>query len=220
MPDFSKPGLVVFDMDSTLITIECIDEIAALAGCKDTVSAITESAMRGELDFSESLRARVAALTGVTAKQLSTLFEPIPFTPGAEDLVRWLQQHHWHVGLVSGGFTWFTDKVQEQLSLRFCRANTLLWNADRLTGEVAEPIVDAKTKAECLVNWANELGIDKRQTIAIGDGANDIPMLEAANFGIAFCAKPALRNVADLCIDVPDLSAVIDYFEQQTLATK
>lgn len=215
MPDFSKPGLVIFDMDSTLITIECIDEIAALAGCKDEVSAITERAMRGELDFAQSLRERVAALTGVTARQMNAIFEPIPFTPGAEKLVNWLQQHQWQVGVVSGGFTWFTDKVQEHLGLNFFHANSLLWNADRLTGEVAEPIVDAQTKADCLVNWATELGIENSQTIAIGDGANDIPMLEAAGFGIAFCAKPALRNVADLCIDTPDLSAVIDYFEQR-----
>ncbi|GAB3298652.1 phosphoserine phosphatase SerB [Pseudidiomarina andamanensis] len=215
MPDFSKPGLVIFDMDSTLITIECIDEIAAHAGCKDEVSAITERAMRGELDFAQSLRERVAALTGVTARQMNAIFEPIPFTPGAEKLVNWLQQHQWQVGVVSGGFTWFTDKVQEHLGLNFFHANSLLWNADRLTGEVAEPIVDAQTKADCLVNWATELGIENSQTIAIGDGANDIPMLEAAGFGIAFCAKPALRNVADLCIDTPDLSAVIDYFEQR-----
>lgn len=215
MPDFSKPGLVIFDMDSTLITIECIDEIAALAGCMDEVSAITERAMRGELDFAQSLRERVAALTGVTARQMNAIFEPIPFTPGAEKLVNWLQQHQWQVGVVSGGFTWFTDKVQEHLGLNFFHANSLLWNADRLTGEVAEPIVDAQTKADCLVNWATELGIENSQTIAIGDGANDIPMLEAAGFGIAFCAKPALRNVADLCIDTPDLSAVIDYFEQR-----
>lgn len=214
MPDFSKPGLVVFDMDSTLITIECIDEIAALAGRKDEVSAITESAMRGEIDFAQSLRARVAALTGVTAQQMSAIFDPMPLTPGAEQLVRWMQRHHWHVGVVSGGFTWFADKVQEQLGLQFCHANTLLWNANRLTGEVAEPIVDAQTKAHCLESWAAELGIAKGQTVAIGDGANDIPMLEAASFGIAFCAKPALRNVADLCIDVPDLATVIDYFEQ------
>jgi len=215
MPDFSKPGLAIFDMDSTLITIECIDEIATLAGCKDEVSAITERAMRGELDFAQSLRARVAALTGVTAQHMGAIFEPIPFTPGAEKLVNWLQLHQWQVGVVSGGFTWFTNKVQEHLGLNFCHANSLLWNGDRLTGEVVEPIVDAQTKADCLANWAAELGIENSQTIAIGDGANDIPMLEAAGFGIAFCAKPALRNVADLCIDAPDLSAVIDYFEQR-----
>ncbi|RZQ55200.1 phosphoserine phosphatase SerB [Pseudidiomarina tainanensis] len=215
MPDFSKPGLVIFDMDSTLITIECIDEIAALAGCKDKVSAITERAMRGELDFAESLRARVAALAGVTAQQMNAIFEPIPLTPGAERLITWLQQHQWYVGLVSGGFTWFTEKVQQRLGLNFCHANTLIWNAEKLTGTVAEPIVDAQTKADCLVRWAAELGIESGQTIAIGDGANDIPMLEAASFGIAFCAKPALRNVATLCVDVPDLSAVIDYFEKQ-----
>lgn len=212
--DFSKPGLALFDMDSTLITIECIDELAALVGRREQVSEITERAMRGELDFATSLKARVAALAGVVDSQLDTLFDPIPLTQGAAELVAWLHNKGWKVGVVSGGFTWFTEQVKEQLNLDFARANVLIWQQQQLTGEVAEPIIDAQAKVDALHEWAQQLGIPPTQTMAIGDGANDIPMLKAAHFGVAFCAKEALRQVADLCIDEPDLMKVADYFEQ------
>ena len=130
MLDFNQPGLAVFDMDSTLITVECIDEIAALVGRKDEVAKITERAMRGELDFAQSLRQRVALLTGVSRQQLQQLFEPIPFTPGAEAFVQWLHQRGWQTALVSGGFTWFTEQVNQRLQLRFAHANSLCWDAD------------------------------------------------------------------------------------------
>lgn len=220
MLDFSKPGLAIFDMDSTLITIECIDEIAVIAGRKQEVSAITERAMQGELDFAESLKARVAALRGVRREQLQQLFEPIPFTPGAQELLHWLHKKGWETALVSGGFTWFAEAVSQSLKLDFCLANHLIWNNDVLTGEVEEPIIDAQTKAACLVQWARAIDVPIYQTLAVGDGANDIPMLNAAGFGIAFCAKPALREVADLVIDEPDLMAIVRYFEQQTVNTQ
>lgn len=220
MLDFSKPGLAIFDMDSTLISIECIDEIAAIAGRKQEVSLITERAMQGELDFAESLKARVAALRGVRREQLQQLFEPIPFTPGAQELLHWLQQKGWKTALVSGGFTWFAALVGQTLKLDFCLANHLVWDNDVLTGEVAAPIVDAQTKAESLERWALAIDVPISQTLAVGDGANDIPMLTAAGFGIAFCAKPALQEIADLVIDEPDLMAIARYFEQQTIDTQ
>lgn len=217
MLNFNRPGLAVFDMDSTLITVECIDEIAALVGRKDEVANITERAMRGELDFAQSLRQRVALLAGISRQQLQQLFEPIPFTPGAEALIQWLHQRGWHTALVSGGFTWFTEQVKQRLQLKFAHANSLCWDADKLTGQVTEPIVDAKTKALCLQQWAQQLHISREQTLAIGDGANDIPMLEAAGFGVAFCAKPAVQAVADLSIDEANLMAIANYFETQAI---
>lgn len=213
MLDFSKPGLAIFDMDSTLISIECIDEIAALAHRKDEVSVITERAMRGELDFAESLKARVAVLKGVQRSQLAQLFAPIPFTQGAPELIQWLQQRGWKTAVVSGGFTWFTNQVQSSLKLNFSAANTLLWQDDVLTGEVAEPIVAAHTKAELLQQWAHEIGIPLSQTLAVGDGANDIPMLKLAGFGVAFCAKANVKQHADVAIDEPNLMALAAYFE-------
>lgn len=212
--DFSKPGLALFDMDSTLITIECIDELAALVGKKQQVSEITERAMRGELDFASSLKERVAALAGVREVQLDALFKPIPLTEGAAELVAWLHSKGWKVGVVSGGFTWFTEQVKEQLNLDFARANVLVWQQQQLSGEVAEPIIDAQAKVSALHEWAQQLGIPLSQTLAIGDGANDIPMLEAAQFGVAFQAKEALRQVADLCVDEGGLMKVAYYFEQ------
>src|SRR5690554_2471106 len=167
MLDFNKLGLAVFDMDSTLITIECIDEIAALIGHKEQVSSITERAMRGELDFAQSLKQRVALLTGVTREQLRTIFEPIPYTPGAKALIAWLHQRGWKTAVVSGGFTWFTEQVQNELKLTFGQANILNWKDSKLTGQVDEPIVDAQTKAQCLLRWAMELGIPNHQTLAV-----------------------------------------------------
>lgn len=213
MVDFSKPGLAVFDMDSTLIGIECIDEIAALVGCKAEVSAITEQAMRGELDFADSLKARVALLRGVRKQQLQQLFQPIPLTSGAIQLVSWLQERQWAVGVVSGGFTWFTDQVAQVLNLDFSHANTLLWDNEQLSGEVADPVVDAQSKAQYLTLWARELELPLTQTLAVGDGANDIPMFQQAGFSVAFCAKPKVQAVADYCVDEPDLAQLIHYFE-------
>jgi len=217
MLDFGQPGLAVFDMDSTLITVECIDEIAGLVGQKQKVSAVTERAMQGELDFAQSLRERVALLVGVSAGDLQQLFEPLPLTPGAEQFISWLHQRGWHTAVVSGGFTWFTDQVQQRLKLRFAQANTLCWHNGRLTGKVEEPIVDAQAKANYLRLWAEELHLPLYQTLAVGDGANDIPMLSAAGFGVAFCAKPAVQQQADLSINEPNLMAIAHYFEVQAL---
>ena len=217
MLDFNQPGLAVFDMDSTLISIECIDEIAALVGKKEEVSAVTERAMRGELDFAQSLTQRVALLEGISKAQLQQLFNPIPFTKGAEEFIAWLHQHGWKTAVVSGGFTWFTDQVKDKLQLSFAHSNRLSWKNNKLTGSVIPPIVDAQTKANYLKMWAEQLQIPTQQTLAVGDGANDIPMLDAAGFGVAFCAKPKVQQHASISVDEPNLMAIAHYFEAQVI---
>lgn len=209
MLDFSQPGLAVFDMDSTLITIECIDEIAALVGRKAEVAAVTEAAMRGELDFATSLRQRVAALAGIEECQFQQLFDPIPLTPGALELCQWLQQQNWRIVIASGGFTWFAGRLQQQLNIDAVCANQLEWQQGQLTGRVVEPVVDAKRKADALTEYASLWQIPLWNTLAVGDGANDKQMLEAAACGVAFCAKASLKDVADIIVDDPDLSTLI-----------
>ncbi|WP_411360479.1 phosphoserine phosphatase SerB [Pseudidiomarina salilacus] len=213
MVNLSQPGLVVFDMDSTLITIECIDELAALVDRKAEVAAITAAAMRGELDFAGSLRQRVAVLAGLERDQLAQLFQPIPLTLGAAELITWFRQKGWRTAVVSGGFTWFTEQLASAIGLDQHCANSLLWDADKLTGKVAEPIVDAQRKASQLKVWAEHYQIPLAQTIAVGDGANDQAMLEAAAVGVAFCAKPALQAVADIVINEPNLMALAHHLQ-------
>src|SRR5690554_579710 len=217
MIDFSQPGLAVFDMDSTLIQIECIDEIAAIAGCKPQVSAITAAAMRGELDFAASLQQRVALLRGIDEALLASLFSPPPLTQGAADLIQWLHRQGWKTAVVSGGFTWFAEQLQTLLQLDAVVANQLEIEQGRLTGRLIPPIIDAQSKAEQLVWWCQQWHISLDNTLAVGDGANDIPLLQKAAFGVAFCAKEALRAHAQLTIDTPNLMGVADYFEAQGL---
>ncbi|MDX1706241.1 phosphoserine phosphatase SerB [Pseudidiomarina sp.] len=215
MIDLSRPGLIVFDMDSTLITIECIDEIAGLAGRKAEVSAITEAAMRGQLDFAASLQQRVQVLAGVAETELTTLFDPIPVSPGAAELIAWFKQLGWKTAVVSGGFTWFTQKLRAALKLDADIANQLEWYQQQLTGRVSLPIVDAQVKADSLRQLAQRWQIDITNTIAVGDGANDIPMLQAAGLGVAFCAKPKLKEIADIVIESPDLMLLKTQLEQR-----
>ncbi|CAB0152008.1 Phosphoserine phosphatase [Pseudidiomarina piscicola] len=209
MVTIDTPGIVIFDMDSTLITIECIDELAALRGKKQQVSAITEAAMRGELDFAASLRERVKVLNGVSATEMQQLFEPLPLAVGARQLIQWFKQHGWRTALVSGGFTWFSERVADALQLDAHRANQLHWQGSQLngelSGELSGPIVDAQAKADYLCELATRWSIPLSNTIAVGDGANDQLMLAAAELGVAYCAKPMLREQADWCIDEPDL---------------
>lgn len=211
MPNLQQPGLVVFDMDSTLITIECIDELAALVGKKPQVSAITGAAMRGELDFAASLRARVELLAGVQEQQLENLFWPIPLSHGAAELITWFHDLGWHTAVVSGGFTWFTERLAKTINLDAQLANELHWRDGQLTGRVAEPIVDGTRKAQFLRELAQQWSIPLSNTIAVGDGANDIEMLNAAGYGVAYCAKPALREVADITIDTPELMLLAEH---------
>lgn len=208
MVNLHKPGLVVFDMDSTLITIECIDEIAALASRKPEVSAITAAAMRGDIDFAQSLLQRVAVLENVPESALAQLFEPLPLTAGAGELVQWFQQLGWKTAVISGGFTWFAERLQQALGLDAAVANELEVVNGKLTGVVLPPIVDAQAKAAHLCRLAEAWSIPTTQTIAVGDGANDIPMLQAAAVGVAFHAKPTLYPYADMIVKPADLTVL------------
>jgi len=201
-PRLSQPGLLFMDMDSTLIRCECIDEIAGFLGIKDQISEITERAMRGELDFAASLTERVQLLSGLDAAVLEQVYEQcIELTEGAEALIDTLQQHNWKVGLVSGGFTYFTDKLKPRLGLDFTRSNVLEIIDGKITGNIIGDIVDAETKRRCLIEQAEIHSIPMSQTVAIGDGANDLPMIHAAGLGIAFHAKPKVQAEAPCAIN-------------------
>ncbi|WP_019675349.1 phosphoserine phosphatase SerB [Arsukibacterium perlucidum] len=189
----SKPGLLVMDMDSTAISIECIDEIAALAGVGPQVAAVTARAMNGELDFAASLTERVAALKGAPQSILQQVVADLPLMPGLTELVSHLQQRQWRVAIASGGFTYFTDVLQQQLGLSATFANVLEIENGVITGKVAGDIVDANTKARAVTQLAETYGIAAEQTVAIGDGANDLPMLKTAALGVAFHAKPKVQ---------------------------
>ncbi|RMH62430.1 MAG: phosphoserine phosphatase SerB [Zetaproteobacteria bacterium] len=210
-PRLHLPGLLFMDMDSTLIQCECIDEIADFLGIKPQIAAITERAMRGELDFAASLTERVQLLAGLPAEVLERVYrERIRLTPGAQTLIDTLKRHGWRVGLVSGGFTYFTDRLQQRLGLDFVRANVLEIRQGKLTGKVLGDIVDAKTKRRCLIEQAAIHNIPMRQTVAIGDGANDLPMILSAGMGIAFHAKPAVVAQAPYAIQEGGLDRVLE----------
>jgi len=211
-PTLSEPGLLFMDMDSTLIQCECIDEIADFLGIKKEISEITERAMRGELDFSASLTERVQLLAGLDASVLEKVYqECIELTDGAETLISTVQAHGWKVGLVSGGFTYFTDKLQARLGLDFTRSNVLEIHNNQLTGGIIGDIIDADCKRRCLQEQADIFSIPMRQTVAIGDGANDLPMIHAAGLGIAFHAKPTVQEQADVAINDGGLDKVLHH---------
>ncbi|MBE0599440.1 MAG: phosphoserine phosphatase SerB [Desulfuromonadales bacterium] len=201
--------LIVMDMDSTLIQIEVIDELARLAGVGAEVEAITERAMNGELDFSGALRARVALLKGLPADALEEVYRTIPFTPGAKTLVRVLKRLGFRTAVISGGFSFFTDRLKAELGLDYAFANALEIKNGRVTGEVSGPIVDGARKAELLEEIAVREGITLDQVIAIGDGANDLPMLGKAGLGIAFNAKARVREQADTHINQQSLDSIL-----------
>jgi phosphoserine phosphatase len=198
--------LVAFDMDSTLINIECIDEIADAAGRRAEVAAITEAAMRGDIaDYRESLRRRMALLAGVPESALERVWtEKLQLNPGVETFVQACQRAGLKTLLVSGGFTFFSERVRRRLGLDFARANTLGIAGGRLTGTLLErpwgDIVDGAEKRRVLLEVAELMGIEPRQTIAVGDGANDLPMMTAAGLSIAYHAKPAVREQASITI--------------------
>ena len=195
-PVLAKPGVLVMDMDSTAIQIECIDEIAKLAGVGEQVAAVTARAMNGELDFAQSLIARVGALQGADEDILQQVLAGVPLMPGLTELVNHLKAHQWQVAIASGGFTYFTEALKLKLGLTATFANVLEIADGKLTGKVLGDIVDANTKARVVNELAAEYNIAASQTIAIGDGANDIPMLKAAGLGVAFHAKPAVQAQA------------------------
>ncbi|WP_372740684.1 phosphoserine phosphatase SerB, partial [Neptunomonas sp.] len=201
--------LVVFDMDSTLIEAEVIDELAKEAGVGDQVIEITEAAMRGELDFNESFRRRVALLKGLDASVLESVAQRLPLTEGAEDLVSHLKMLGFKTAILSGGFTYFAEKLQKQLGFDYVYANQLDIRDGVVTGEVVGEIVNGDRKAQLLREIAEREGVRLEQTIAVGDGANDLPMLSIAGLGIAFRAKPLVRQSAKQAISTLGLDGIL-----------
>ena len=205
--------LLAMDMDSTLISIECIDEIADFAGRKAEVAAVTASAMRGEIDWPESLRRRVAALQGLDVGALGRVYEErLRFNPGAEALIAAARKAGLKTLLVSGGFTYFTDRVRDRLQLDFAYSNVLDERGSKLAGTVSGPLVDAAGKAAHVARLKRELGIETRQVIALGDGANDLPMLAEAGTSIAYHAKPVVKEKAAYALDFSGLDGVLNLF--------
>ncbi|MGO1793388.1 MAG: phosphoserine phosphatase SerB [Oceanisphaera sp.] len=209
LPDATQPGLVLMDMDSTAIQIECIDEIARLAGVGEEVAAVTRAAMEGELPFSESLRRRVKALAGADAAIIDQVIAKMPLMPGLITLVEGLKAMNWKVALASGGFTPFTGHLRETLGFDADFANTLEIKDGRFTGEVLGDIVDAKAKARILLELAERFNIAPSQTVAVGDGANDLQMLAAAGLGVALHAKPLVQEQAPVCFNQLSLEGVL-----------
>jgi len=201
--------LVVMDMDATLIQIEVIDELARIAGVGEQVSEITERAMNGEIDFSQALHERVALLAGMSETALEKVYENIPFTPGAKTLVRVLKRLGYRTAVISGGFDFFTDRLKEELGLDYAYANQLEIREGMVTGKACEPIVDGARKAYLLEEIAYGEGITLDQVVAIGDGANDLPMLGKAGLGIAFNAKARVREQADTHINQESLDSIL-----------
>ncbi len=206
-----KFGLCVMDMDSTLISIECIDEIADMVGIKPQVAAITERAMLGELDFAQSLRERVALLKGLKETDLMrVLNERLTLNPGASEWIETCKKNNITTLLVSGGFTFFADRVKAMLGLDYAVSNTLEIIDGKLTGNILGSIVDAQTKADELTKLRDKLGLASAQTIAIGDGANDLKMMKAAGIGIAYHAKPVVQTQASYALNFVGLDGVIN----------
>ena len=205
-----RKKLFVADMDSTMIDQECIDELADYAGVQDHVAAITERAMRGDIEFASALRARVALLQGLPLSVIEDVIaQQVKITPGGRVLVATMRKNGAYTCLVSGGFTVFTRRIAAMIGFDEHRANTLVIDGDRLAGRVEEPILGREAKLEALLDLRQKLRLSAEQTLASGDGANDIPMIEAAGLGIAYHAKPAVAAAAHARIDYCDLTALL-----------
>jgi phosphoserine phosphatase len=210
----SNFGLICFDMDSTLITIECIDELADFAGKKAEVSEVTEAAMRGEIDYRESLRRRLALMAGLDARVLARVYgERLLLSDGARELLEACQNAGLRTAILSGGFTYFTERLRIELGLDFATSNELEIVGGKLSGRVVGDIVDASAKAHHLLRLRDELGLSKEQVIACGDGANDLMMMAQAGLSVAFRAKPATRAKADVAINFGGLDSLLNLFE-------
>ncbi len=210
--DFRRKKLFLADMDSTIITVECIDELADFAGFREEVSAITEQAMNGELDFNEAFRARVAMLKGLREEILQQVFdERVTLTAGARTLVQTMRSNGTYTALVSGGFTFFTSRVRETVGFHMDMSNELLFEEGALTGVAAEPSLNTAAKLNTLESLRHEYSLRREETAAIGDGANDIPMIEAAGLGVAFHAKEKAAAAADATIRFGDLTTLLYY---------
>jgi len=201
--------LVVMDVDSTLLQDEAIELLADRAGCAAEVSALTQAAMSGEIDFAQALRRRVELLAGLEASVVAELADKLRLTPGARTLVRTLKRLGFRCGIVSGGFTQITEWLRVELGLDYAAANTLEISRGRLTGRVTGELIDRPGKERALRAFAAEAGVPLSQTVAVGDGANDLDMIAAAGLGIAFNAKPAVRSAADTSVSVPHLDAIL-----------
>ncbi|WP_261816775.1 phosphoserine phosphatase SerB [Vibrio gallicus] len=209
LPNLSEPGIALFDMDSTLIQIECIDEIAKLAGVGDEVSEVTERAMQGELDFEQSLRQRVGKLADAPESILEQVRVSLPLMPEAKLLIEQLQQFGWKVAVASGGFTYFSDFLKQSLALDFARSNQLEIIDGVLTGRVIGDVVSAETKAEILRELRGTYNIPKSNSVAVGDGANDLVMMAESGLGIAYHAKPKVEQQAQAAIKYSALGGVL-----------
>jgi len=208
-----RKRLLVADMDSTIINVECLDELADFAGLKAEISAITERAMRGELEFESALRERVGMLKGLSLDALQQAYDQrVRLNPGARTLVRTMAESGARCLLVSGGFTFFTSRVAKAAGFHEDRANALIDDGAALTGKVGEPILGREAKLAALEGEAATLGVPLDQTLAIGDGANDLAMIEAAGLGVAYRAKPIVAALADAKVDHADLTALL-YFQ-------
>jgi len=209
VPDLSKPGLIVMDMDSTAIEIECIDEIAKLAGVGDEVSEVTERAMQGELDFEQSLRQPDPKLTGADESILESVRSTLPMMEDLRGLVSALQALGWKTAIASGGFTYFSDYLKQELNLDHAQSNTLEIVNGKLTGNVLGDVVTAQTKANIVEELATQFDIEMHNTVAVGDGANDLVMMDAAGLGVAFHAKPKVEQQAQTAVRFIGLGGVL-----------
>ena len=210
-PRLDTPGLLVMDMDSTVIAIECIDEIAKLAGVGEQVAEVTAKAMRGEIAFNDSLVHRVACLENVPVAHLAQIRDSIPLMPGIQVLLSTLKQHKWKLAIASGGFTYFADYLKERLGLDYAISNTLEISEGKLTGKVVGEIVNADVKARTVETLAREWSIPCSQTVAMGDGANDLVMMAQSALGVACHGKPLVNEKADVAIRVGSLHSML-YF--------
>jgi phosphoserine phosphatase len=204
-----RKGLLVADMDSTIVTTETLDELAAYAGIQAEIAAITKRSMNGELDFATALRERVGMLKGLHLDALEKTWEKTQLTPGARELVATMRAHNATTALVSGGFTFFTGRVAEKIGFHVHRANVLIDDGAALTGDVGEPILDRFSKLEILEELATERRLKLSATLAVGDGANDLDMLAAAGLGVAYHAKPIVADKAKARIEYGNLRALL-----------